>query len=408
LTGAPSNLQATTWYLEQLEAMIPRGDSRASASHPKVAATLERVVNIWGSGQKVIVFCHYVATGKVLRQRLSEAIAQKINLLGALNLGCDHSEVPSELDRLGDRFFDRDSPIRRACDAEVLKLLVQFSELKAHHEDLIESVRRYVRTPSFLVRFFPLGKGSLSEADMTAALNKRDQSGLTLRNLLHQFFEFLAYRCGEKERQRYIEAVRNTQTGRHFGEDITQSFAEDELQGDQPERLLPNIRLVNGSTGAATRQRLMYTFNTPFYPEVLIASSVMAEGVDLHLNCRHVIHHDLCWNPSNLEQRTGRVDRIGAMVERCGQSIHVYVPYVAETQDEKMYRVVLDRERWFNVVMGEKYQVDLRNTDILANRIPFPESAARELAFRLEVNYPGSPTLPSYSTAALNCEGRIS
>lgn len=52
------------------------------------------------------------------------------------------------------------------------------------------------------------------------------------------------------------------------------------------------------------RQKLMLTFNTPFFPLVLIASSVMAEGVDLHLNCRHVIHHDLCWNPSTLEQRS--------------------------------------------------------------------------------------------------------
>ena len=71
----------------------------------------------------------------------------------------------------------------------------------------------------------------------------------------------------------------------------------------------------------------------------------MAEGVDLNLNCRFVIHHDLSWNPSTLEQRPGRVDRIGAKVERCGKSLEVYLPYVATTQDEKMYRVVMDRER---------------------------------------------------------------
>jgi len=34
----------------------------------------------------------------------------------------------------------------------------------------------------------------------------------------------------------------------------------------------------------------------------------------------------------------------------------VFLPYVAETQDAKMYRVVIDRERWFDVVMGEKVQ----------------------------------------------------
>ncbi len=50
-----------------------------------------------------------------------------------------------------------------------------------------------------------------------------------------------------------------------------------------------------------------------------------------------------------------------------------------------MYRVVMDRERWFNVVMGERYAVDARNTDKLAERVPFPEAAAAELTFRLSV-----------------------
>lgn len=129
----------------------------------------------------------------------------------------------------------------------------------------------------------------------------------------------------------------------------------------------------------------MLTFNTPFYPEILVASSAMAEGVDLHLNCRHIIHHDLCWNPSTLEQRTGRVDRIGAKAEAVGQSVQIYLPFIAETQDEKMYRVVMDRERWFSVVMGDDYKVDLQTTDKLAERIPFPAAAANALAFQQNV-----------------------
>jgi hypothetical protein len=52
-----------------------------------------------------------------------------------------------------------------------------------------------------------------------------------------------------------------------------------------------------------------------FFPEVLISSPVLGEGVDLHRFCRHVIHHDLCWNPSTLEQRTGRLDRIRGKAE---------------------------------------------------------------------------------------------
>src|SRR5690606_12210717 len=115
----------------------------------------------------------------------------------------------------------------------------------------------------------------------------------------------------------------------HLGIDVASEYESDELQGTQPEQLLPNVRLVNGTTKPETRQRLMLTFNTPFYPEILVASSVMAEGVDLHLNCRYVLHHDLCWNPSTLEQRTGRVDRIGCKAERAKQPIHLYLPFIA-------------------------------------------------------------------------------
>ena len=70
------------------------------------------------------------------------------------------------------------------------------------------------------------------------------------------------------------------------------------------------------------------------------------------LSCRHVIHHDMSWNPSALEQRTGRIDRLGSRAEKVGKEIQVYLPYVEGCQDEKLFRVVMDRERWFGVVMG--------------------------------------------------------
>lgn len=192
-----------------------------------------------------------------------------------------------------------------------------------------------------------------------------------------------AYRSG------FLSALLSLQTGSFKGADMAKAYADDELQGEKSERLLPNVRLIHGTTKQETRQKIMLTFNTPVYPDVLVASSVMAEGIDLHLNCRYVIHHDLCWNPSMLEQRTGRVDRIGAKVEKCGKPIHVYYPFISETQDEKMYRVVMDRERWFKVVMGEKYKLDAKTTEKLASRIPFPGEAAEELMFNLAVSDKG-------------------
>jgi hypothetical protein len=59
------------------------------------------------------------------------------------------------------------------------------------------------------------------------------------------------------------------------------------------------------------------------------------------------LHHDLSWNPSTLEQRTGGVDRIGAKAEVVSKPIQIFMPYIGGTQDEKQYRVVMDRERRF-------------------------------------------------------------
>lgn len=374
------------WYLTQLDAFVPRNDPGASASHPKIAATVSRVVKTWSQGEKILVFCHFIATGRALRSAISHAIREEIENLGAKKIGCPRNEVFEALDKLGKRFFDEDSPIRRSCDSEIEKILRLFPGLVDRYDALGTAVRRIVRTPSFLVRFFPLAEGRLREDDMQAALQKPDQSGMTLNELLEGFFEFLQNRCDERGRAGFIDAIGGIQTGFYIGRTLDETYSDDELQGEDVKRLLPNIRLVNGTTSQLTRQRIMLGFNTPFFPEVLVASSVLAEGVDLQLNCRQVIHHDLCWNPSTLEQRTGRIDRVGAKAERCGQSILVYLPYINETQDEKMYKVVMDRERWFSVVMGEKFDLSELGTEKLAKRIPLPESVARKLAFRLEVS----------------------
>ena len=179
----------------------------------------------------------------------------------------------------------------------------------------------------------------------------------------------------------YLEAVAVFVSPRRKGEDDDPDALAPE--GDRTVRALPSVRRVHGGTKREVRERLMLAFNSPLFPEVLVSSAVLGEGVDLHRFCRHVIHHDLCWNPSTLEQRTGRVDRIGAKAERCNQSIHVYLPYVAGTQDEKMYRVVRDRERWFQVVMGEKFDLDERHKESIGEGIPLPGRAVQALVLRL-------------------------
>jgi superfamily II DNA or RNA helicase len=121
------------------------------------------------------------------------------------------------------------------------------------------------------------------------------------------------------------------------------------------------VVFVNGKTGSDTRQRAIDGFNTPLYPEVLLTTPVLGEGLDLHRFCRRVVHHDLPWNPAKLEQRTGRVDRVGSLAERLGRAgsgapvpIEVSMPFVPGTYDELVHERVLARRREFRCLLGNR------------------------------------------------------
>jgi hypothetical protein len=47
-------------------------------------------------------------------------------------------------------------------------------------------------------------------------------------------------------------------------------------------------------------------FNSPFWPHMLITTSIGQEGLDFHYWYRMVVHWDLCSSPVELEQREGR------------------------------------------------------------------------------------------------------
>jgi hypothetical protein len=126
------------------------------------------------------------------------------------------------------------------------------------------------------------------------------------------------------------------------------------------------VQLVKGDT--QNRDRYFLGFNTPYRPEILVSTSVGQEGIDLHRECRHVLHHDLCWNPATIEQRTGRVDRIGSKVERermglqdgKGPTLEIAVPYLAATYDERMFEELYRRAQLFEVTLGGEMRVEGR------------------------------------------------
>jgi superfamily II DNA/RNA helicase len=126
------------------------------------------------------------------------------------------------------------------------------------------------------------------------------------------------------------------------------------------------VALVLGGGDQQVRERIFAGFNTPLLPEILVCTSVGGEGIDLHRHCRRIVHYDLAWNPAVLEQRTGRVDRIGsktfrereAAKEGEGPSLEVGVPFLAGTYDERMFEELRMRAQTFKVLTGGDVTTD--------------------------------------------------
>jgi superfamily II DNA or RNA helicase len=85
---------------------------------------------------------------------------------------------------------------------------------------------------------------------------------------------------------------------------------------------------------------------------VLISTEVAAEGVDLQFS-RALVNYDLPWNPTRVEQRIGRIDRLGQLSSR----ILVWNLYFNDTIDELIISRLLERLNIFEEALGESEAV---------------------------------------------------
>ncbi len=72
------------------------------------------------------------------------------------------------------------------------------------------------------------------------------------------------------------------------------------------------IDVFTGITGQDRREEVKAAFNADPVKEplrILICTDAAREGINLQTYCADLIHLDLPWNPSRLEQRNGRIDR---------------------------------------------------------------------------------------------------
>ena len=103
---------------------------------------------------------------------------------------------------------------------------------------------------------------------------------------------------------------------------------------------------IDGSTD--NRFEIIKEFQKDPEFQVLISGSIGQEGLDMQF-CDAIVNYDLPWNPMKIEQRIGRIDRIGQESEK----VHIYNLVINSTIEEKIYNRLLKKIKIFEESLGD-------------------------------------------------------
>lgn len=125
------------------------------------------------------------------------------------------------------------------------------------------------------------------------------------------------------------------------------------------------------------KDEILDTFQSPDGPQILLSSEVASEGVDLQFS-RVLINYDLPWNPMKVEQRIGRIDRLGQEADQ----IYIWNLFCANTIDSRIYERLFQRLRVFERALGSIEPVlgdEIRNLtiDLLSGQLSPTEEEDR-------------------------------
>src|SRR5258708_26205972 len=97
------------------------------------------------------------------------------------------------------------------------------------------------------------------------------------------------------------------------------------------------VVVIHGSMGREERMKAQESFRHDPEVQVLVATDAAGEGINLQ-RAHLMVNYDLPWNPNRIEQRFGRIHRIG-QTEVC----HLWNLVADETREGDVYRTLLEK-----------------------------------------------------------------
>ncbi|MCS6835320.1 MAG: helicase-related protein [Anaerolineae bacterium] len=103
---------------------------------------------------------------------------------------------------------------------------------------------------------------------------------------------------------------------------------------------------IHGGMNAISRKQAQETFRTS--AQVCIATDAAGEGINLQF-CHLMINYDLPWNPTRLEQRMGRIHRIGQKLD-----VYIFNFVASNTVEGRVLQTLLHKLNEIRAALGDR------------------------------------------------------
>jgi superfamily II DNA or RNA helicase len=200
--------------------------------------------------------------------------------------------------------------------------------------DDLASVEDYLCEDLSFDSTFLYEEGTFEAERVEISISDRDLKTLRTEDSKYQeLVSFLKRKLAENPNEKfvifaYFRATLNYLQKRLAEDDIDASCIMGDM-GDAKWDTVEHFRQANG-------------------PSILLSSEVGSEGIDLQ-HCRFVVNYDLPWNPMRVEQRIGRIDRLG----QTSESISIVNFSLIDTIEERVLDRLYKRINIFEESIGD-------------------------------------------------------
>jgi SNF2 family DNA or RNA helicase len=148
------------------------------------------------------------------------------------------------------------------------------------------------------------------------------------------------------------------------------------------------VVIIHGGIGREERLKVQESFKHDPEVQVLLATDAAGEGINLQ-RAHLMVNYDLPWNPNRLEQRFGRIHRIG-QTEVC----HLWNLVAEETREGDVYRRLLEKLEQARQALGGQV------FDVLG-KLQFEGKSLRDLLIEA-IRYGERPEVQAFLTTVLD------